>query len=119
MNDFQVKLWTSWTNGGAGIFVFRQNGLNKTDFLIIESIENGNAQLKIVTEEDGRTGHPFISFGLSFMIENGNILGKLQQALSEYGIKAPDKSFVEGKLEATENHLKDLQKLIFESVEES
>ena len=41
-----------------------------------------------------------------------DIIGSLiVEALDKRGIKAPSQSYIEGKLEATENHLHDLRKL--------
>ena len=38
-------------------------------------------------------------------------------ALSESGVKLPEASFTEGKLEATEKHLEDMRNLVFKDVD--
>ena len=43
------------------------------------------------------------------------MLPALMKALSDYGVKRPDESFVEGKLSATEKHLEDMRSLIFKN----
>ena len=44
--------------------------------------------------------------------EDEYIASLLVEALDTRGIKAPAQSFVEGKLQATENHLEDMRKLM-------
>lgn len=43
---------------------------------------------------------------------NTNLLPLLMEALRDNGVKLPDESFTKGKLEATENHLRDLRQLL-------
>lgn len=45
-------------------------------------------------------------------VRSYGLLGKLAQALSEAGVKPPERSHLEGKLEAQTAHLADLRRLI-------
>jgi hypothetical protein len=56
---------------------------------------------------------PILSIPLSWEIEFG-FSGQLLQALTDRGISLPDKNFAQGKLEATERHLEDMRRLVFE-----
>jgi hypothetical protein len=44
-----------------------------------------------------------------------NFSKQLLQALVDRGIQLPDKNFAQGKLEATEKHLDDMRKLVFDA----
>ena len=51
---------------------------------------------------------------LMFATLDDDQLRALQTAITSHGVKPPEASFVQGKLEATTEHLADMRKLVFE-----
>lgn len=51
---------------------------------------------------------------LIFATLDDDQLHALQMAITNYGIKPPEASYVQGKLEAATEHLADMRKLVFE-----
>lgn len=47
-----------------------------------------------------------------FALLDEDQLKALQVAISEFGIKPPEASYIEGKLEATEKHLEDMRSIV-------
>lgn len=54
-------------------------------------------------------------FPPSFSISS-DLVPLLAEAIAKSGVKLPDESFVKGKLEATEKHLSDMRKIVFEPI---
>lgn len=65
--------------------------------------------LEFVSCEQHTRAEPFMELGSGFA---ESFLPLLANALNEAGVKMPEKSYLEGKLEATEKHLNDLRHLV-------
>ncbi len=75
----------------------------KGDKVWVITVENGSQIVKEVAEGD--LVAPTLKLPES-------ALPAILKGLAEFGVKVPDESFRAGKLEATENHLRDLRHLL-------
>ena len=98
MENWKVKIVESPDTLLRKIFIYRKHVDGSITILhdngVVESTPRGSAILKPTLE----------------IMED--MLRPLLDALLEVGIKSKDQSFVEGKLESTGEHLKDLRKLL-------
>ena len=93
--EWKVKIIDSGYKEEKDVFIFRRLGEGKMEVLGNERIEDYGAIKK-----------PTLQL-------NSEQLQKFAEALNEIGVK-PQDGFLEGKLEATEKHLEDMRKLVFE-----
>lgn len=100
--DWQVHIEYRVDMLATYVYVTRRVEANKTEF-----ITKGGEQ-HVVKDMSGRKDEDlhFARF------EDEYVARLLVEALDKRGVKAPAQSFVEGKLEATSDHLQDLRKLI-------
>jgi hypothetical protein len=111
MNEWQVVFRGGYV-GGYDIYLVRVCG-NKTQ--IMSMTREGNHEIK---EFEGNSFaasevEPILRVPIAWELEF-DFSRKLLQALSDKGTILPDKNFAQGKLEATEKHLEDMRKLVFE-----
>lgn len=88
--DFGYRKAISFRNGSGEIFNFKNNSWEKVD----EGVVLDSKKYCIILNDE-------MYATLAEKIRNDN------------RIPLKEKAYVEGKLEATENHLKDLQKIVF------
>jgi hypothetical protein len=103
MNDWQV-------------FIEYRPGELRTFIYVARRIDSGVRQyltqggVVCVTVKDGeKTDNPDIHF---IAVEDEYVLSLIVEALDKRGVKAPAQSYIEGKYQATSEHLQDLRKLI-------
>lgn len=103
-NDYDWQVHVEYRPDDMRTYVYatRRAGTDETQFLIKGGIE-------IVTHKYGVKYDDEVHM---LAIEDDYILSLLIGALDKRGIKAPAQSYIEGKFEATQNHLEDLRKLI-------
>lgn len=102
MEYWQAKVMFQPGRVAAGLFIFRRRDGVK-EFLV------DNDTILTVTPSK-----PIANEDLVFAYLEDDQLKAIQQAISEYGVKPPEASFTQGKLEAVTEHLADLRKLVFE-----
>ena len=100
MENWKVKISERFGYIGLSIFIYREIGDEKT-----EVMKGGDL---VKTYERGEAIEPTI------YIPNREILSELQAELTRYGIKSPEKSFIEGENSAMKEHLGDMRRLVFE-----
>ena len=101
ISDWEIKLKDRPAQYFTDIFIFRRGSNNKT---ILYGIKDDS----IVEEKEfdlGESVPPTITIPT-------DLVPILLVAITKKGIKMPEESFTKGKLEATENHLGDLRKLL-------
>lgn len=98
------------------ILVLRRAGPESVEFM---AQKDGHFTQGIHKFKPGETGQPpaFLEIPISMMVEM-DFFGLLAAALSAQGIKAPDRSRIEGELSATKEHLADMRKLVFGKVKQ-
>jgi hypothetical protein len=120
MNEYKVRIVNDFCRMGIKIYLFIPRGNNEAIFVHPGAIdEKGHiSYAQTILKIDGGAAEvsppPFMEFPMSLSMEFPEFFGKLMTELNEFGIKSPDKSFVEGELQATKEHLKDMRRLVFE-----
>lgn len=99
--DWQVSIQRQVGRIDLALYIYRDLGNGKFEQVI------GNDT--IVTLNEGAAFEPTLTL-------YADMLPVLMKELSQFGVKIPEQSFIEGKLYATEEHLKDMRKLVFEPV---
>lgn len=99
-NNWKVKIIDKGFVEWLDIYVFRK--VVGTEF--IDVVRNGNTIQRINHDHHVPQQEP------SFRLDREQ-LQAFSEALNDMGIN-PRKEYIEGKLEATENHLSDMQKLL-------
>lgn len=110
MSDWKLKIVTNVFAPGFSILLYRKVG-DKIQFMA--PANEPVYQIKEYTES-GSFEKPaaLVNISMGTMIDFPDILSQLQQELHELGVKAPEKSYIEGKLVATEKHLEDMRKMV-------
>ena len=103
MNDWEVSLEYMIDSFTYRLYIYRKLGGRKAEFITKGGAEIVTADLTSALTEDRH----FAEF------DDEGTLSLMAQALDKRDIKPPKQSYVEGKLEATENHLKDMRKIVF------
>lgn len=93
MENWNIEIVDVGYKLAKDIYIFRQSSGGKTEMLGGKIVEFGEANPE-----------PTLSL-------TNEQLRKLAEAINKQGIN-PQKEYVEGKLEATENHLQDMRKLL-------
>lgn len=102
MNDWQVYISYIPGMDASAIFLRR-----KTSYGLTEYLKDGGSQLithdgtKVIKDNE-----------ITFAYLDDDQLRALQTAIAGRGIKPPEASYTEGKLEATEKHLEDTRTLL-------
>lgn len=102
MNDWKITVQNRPAEFLTDIWIYRRGPNNDT--IIYRSRGRDIAEEETVTAGSA-------SLPASFTIPT-DLLPVLLQALISKGVENPEESFVQGKLVATENHLKDLRQLL-------
>lgn len=112
-SGWTLKIVNNMFCPGMSIIVYRRFG-GKIQFMAAK--EPPMFEIKEISEGEilGTSNRPpaLVDISISTMADFPDFLHQLQQELHTLGIKAPDKSFVEGKLDATQKHLEDLRVLL-------
>lgn len=102
MNDWQVFI------------EYKPNQL-RTFVYLVRRVDSGTRQFltkggtEVITLKDSAPADTDIYF---IAVEDDHVLSLVVEAIDKRGIKAPSQSFIQGKYEATNDHLQDLRKLI-------
>lgn len=99
--DWKVRIDSPISRFGIDIWIYRRLTNGKTEIL-----QGGNEPSTTIIEY----GAADSSLAPTLRLDGG-VDKELLQALVKYGVKLPEQSFLEGKLEATEKHLADMRKL--------
>ena len=100
--DWKIKITQRVAQNLVDIFIYKDS-FNDGKIMLWTSKENDTFQ---ITEFD-KYSHIIPSFSMP-----ESLLPFLLKELREMNIKDPEESYLKGKLEATENHLKDVRKLL-------
>ena len=103
MSEWQVEIDHDFSKRSYIIYVVRDVSGGE------EWMTAGGRTTEVVTEGGTPVDAAFATIPASAM---GQVISGLIQAADREGYKAKDKSFVEGKLEATERHLEDMRVLM-------
>lgn len=108
MNLGEYKVHIAYSPENLGWFVYlMQNTTQGRLFLLPQG------KTKLVKQGETYSGDK-----LYFAILQHEEMQALAQAFADNGIKTKDNSLMEGKLQATEKHLEDMRKLVFEPITE-
>lgn len=99
MNPWEISIQRLPGRTTLALYIFRRGHNGKTE------VVQGNDT--IVTFDEGQDFEPTITLF-------PEMLSVLMKELSEYGVRLPEQSFIEGKLYATDKHLEDMRRLVFE-----
>ena len=102
-NNWQIEIYRKPATSLTDIYIFRRVDHYGQMIVLIPHGPDKVAEERTIKED---TSPP-----PSITIPN-DLLPLLLDALMSHGIKSPEQSFIQGKLEATENHLKDMRKLL-------
>jgi hypothetical protein len=102
MSDYEIGIGQSPVHLGVWIMIYRSEGQKR---FVLQPTEKGEFEEK----EYG----VFEQVAIPSISLDRELLPELLKALLDYGVKSPDKSFIEGENKATKNHLEDMRKLIF------
>lgn len=80
-----------------------------------EALDNPLSPAYLQEEVDISTSPDPGKRSVHFMELQNEWLGPLVKALTDAGVRPPEQSFTEGKLVATEKHLEDMRRLVFEA----
>ncbi len=100
MSNWKVQIKDSIARYGKDIFIYRNIG-GKTE------IYHSDETVTIFDEGSAIDSKPTIYL-------DDDMLQQLADLLDKNGFK-PQKGFIEGKLESTENHLEDMRRLVFKN----
>lgn len=103
MND-EWKIFVEYRPGMLATFIYISK---RIDVGVNQFLVNGGNEVITV-----KTDAPLKNEVYFARVEDDYLLSLLVEALDKRGIKAPSQSFIEGKYEATNEHLQDLRKLI-------
>lgn len=103
MESWQAKLVYYPGRLEVGLYLFRRRDIGIREFLT----NGGDVVVTVSRDKPGNEED------LLFASLDEDQVKALQAAISEYGIKLPEASYTQGKLEATESHLTDMRKLVF------
>src|SRR5690348_16860646 len=101
-DDWQVHIEYRPGVMSTFIYVMRRRELGLREFLV-----KGGDEVRTIKDAEAAKDEVYFA-----RFEDDFIGSLIVEALDKRGIKAPAKSYLEGKLEATSEHLSDLRKLI-------
>jgi len=103
-NDYDWQVHVEYRPGmmSTYIYVMRRREVGVMEFLV-----KGGEEVQTVKDEGAFKEEVYFA-----RYENDYIGRLIVEALDKRGVKAPAQSYVEGKLEATTEHLQDLRQLI-------
>ena len=101
MSDWEVHIEYRPDRVTTYAYILRRSGKD------IEFITKGGLEHRILPQ--GASKDENIHFA---QFEDMHIASLFVQALEERGVKPPQQSYIEGRLEATQDHLQDLRKLV-------
>lgn len=103
--NFQIKIQDRPSQFLIDIFIFRRTHDNK---IVIYGYSNMEDTIREKTFLATDAIPPTLTIPT-------NLLPILLEAITKQGVKPPEQSFVNGKLEATTAHLEDMRKLVFKN----
>lgn len=105
MDNYAWRVSVEYRPGVAATFIYvgRKVTPNTREFLV----KGGEEVVTIDPTTAQQTEEVYFA-----RFEDDHIGSLIVEALDKRGIKAPSQSYIEGKYEATSDHLKDLRKLI-------